>query len=85
MDANLLGENNAATLDFAVFTDRKEWRQSAHFGLFKAAVRVQEGSKDARVIPDIWKRFTFEEELDLRVNYGFTAKFKFENKLCPLQ
>ena len=42
LERNVLGENNCTTLDCGVFTDRQELRKSAHFGLNKLSIRVQE-------------------------------------------
>ena len=34
-----------------------------------------------KFLPDMWKRFVVGEEIDLRVNYGFTAKRRFAESI----
>ena len=34
-----------------------------------------------RFMADIWKRFVVDEEIDCRVNYGFTSKRKFGDSM----
>ena len=42
LEANVLGAENAGSLDCAVFVDRNEFRKSGHFAWNKATVRVQD-------------------------------------------
>ena len=72
LDRSVLGEDQSATLDCGVFLDRQEFRKSAEFAWNKANVRIQEMDQHARFIADLWKRFIVDEEIDCRVNYGFT-------------
>ena len=77
LDSSLFGEDNFATLDCGIFTDRMEFRKSCHFGWNKRAIRIQEFTKSKSIVSDIWKRFISGEPIDSRVNYGFTAKLSF--------
>ena len=81
LDRNILGENNCTTLDCGIFTERLEFRRSGHFGWNKVAIRIQEFNNDRRIISDIWKRFVSGEDIDLRVNYGFTVKLSFGSSM----
>ena len=42
---------------------------------------LQEMDSHGRFIADIWKRFVVDEEIDCRVNYGFTSKRKFGDSM----
>lgn len=44
-------------------------------------VRVQEMDHHARFVADLWKRFVADEEIDVRVNYGFTSKRRFGDSM----
>ena len=77
----LFGDPQSAALDCGVFLDRQEFRKSAEFAWNKANVRVQEMDQHARFISDLWKRFLVDEEVDCRVNYGFTSKRKFGSSM----
>ena len=44
-------------------------------------VHIQEMDCHGRFVADLWKRFVADEEIDCRVNYGFTAKRRFGNSL----
>lgn len=71
-----LGEENSSTLDCGCFTDRGEFRKSGEFAWNRPDVQVQEMDHAIRFIGDVWKRFVVDEEIDCRVNYGFTVKRK---------
>ena len=77
LDRALFGPSGSSTLDCGVFLDRMEFRKSAELAWNKANIRVQEMDKGGRFIADLWKRFVVDEEIDCRVNYGFTSKRKF--------
>ncbi|CAE6915818.1 unnamed protein product [Symbiodinium sp. CCMP2592] len=77
LDKALFGSEASSTLDCGVFLDRSEFRKSAGLSWNKANIRIQEMDEKSRFIADIWKRFVVNEELDLRVNYGFTVKRTF--------
>ena len=77
LDKALFGSEASSTLDCGVFLDRAEFRKSAGLSWNKANIRIQEMDEKSRFIADIWKRFVVNEELDLRVNYGFTVKRTF--------
>lgn len=77
LEKALFSSDQSATLDCGVFLDRQEFRKSAEFAWNKANVRVQEMDQHARFIADLWKRFVVDEEIDCRVNYGFTSKRRF--------
>ena len=51
-----------------------EFRKSAELAWNKANIRVQEMENHGHFIADVWKRFVVDEEIDCRVNYGFTSK-----------
>eukprot|EP00435_Cladocopium_sp_Y103_P075914 s462_g69.t1 len=77
LERALLGPEESATLDCGVFLDRQEVRKSSEFAWNKANVRIQEMDQHARFIADLWKRFIVDEEIDCRVNHGFTSKRRF--------
>ena len=77
LDRALFGESGSSTLDCGVFLDRSEFRKSGELAWNKSNVRIQEMDHHARFIADLWKRFVVDEEIDCRVNYGFTSKRKF--------
>ncbi|CAL1142580.1 unnamed protein product [Cladocopium goreaui] len=81
LDRAVLGEDQSATLDCGVFLDRQEFRKSAEFAWNKANVRIQEMDQHARFVADLWKRFIVDEEIDCRVNYGFTSKRRFGSSM----
>ena len=81
LDKNLLGSHQTTTLDCGVFLDRQEFRKSGEFVWGKCNVRIQEMDSHGRFIADIWKRFVVDEEIDCRVNYGFTSKRKFGDSM----
>ena len=76
LDRALFGPSCSSTLDCGVFLDRMEFRKSAELAWNKANIRVQEMDKEGRFIADLWKRFVVDEEIDCRINYGFTSKRK---------
>ena len=77
LDRALFGESGSSTLDCGVFLERTEFRKSGELAWNKSNVRIQEMDHHARFIADLWKRFVVDEEVDCRVNYGFTSKRKF--------
>ncbi|CAE7447303.1 unnamed protein product, partial [Symbiodinium sp. CCMP2456] len=77
LDKALFGELATSTLDCGVFLDRAEFRKSAELAWNRANVRIQEIDHNGRFVADIWKRFVVDEDIDCRVNYGFTAKRRF--------
>ena len=77
LDKALFGELATSTLDCGVFLDRAEFRKSAELAWNRANVRIQEMDHNGRFVADIWKRFVVDEDIDCRVNYGFTAKRRF--------
>ena len=77
LDAALFGSKSSASLDSGVFLDRAEFRKSAELVWNKSNVRIQEMDSKVRFISEIWKRFVVDEEIDCRVNYGFTTKRRF--------
>ena len=77
LDAALFGSLSSASLDCGVFLDRMEFRKSAELVWNKANVRIQEMDSKVRFLSDVWKRFVVDEEIDCRVNYGFTTKRRF--------
>ena len=77
LDRALFGESASSTLDCGVFLDRGEFRKSGELAWNKSNVRIQEMDHHARFIADLWKRFVVDEEVDCRVNYGFTSKRRF--------
>ena len=81
LDAALFGSDARATLDCGVFMERAEFRKSAELAWNKANVRIQEMDQSGRFLADIWKRFVVDEEIDCRVNYGFTTKRRFGNSM----
>ena len=74
LDRSLFGSVASATLDCGVFLDRMEFRKSAELAWNKANIRIQEMENHGHFIADVWKRFVVDEEIDCRVNYGFTSK-----------
>ena len=54
----------------------KEWssQKSAELAWNKANIRVQEMESRGHFVADVWKWFVVDEEIDCRVNYGFTSK-----------
>ena len=79
LDRALFGERNSCTLEANAFVEQGEFRKSGHCAWKKKVVRIQElpvGAK-RRFKTDIWKRFIVGEEIDCRVNFGFTAKRTF--------
>ena len=68
-------------MECGVFLDRQELCKSAEFAWNKANVRIQEMDQHARFVADLWKRFVVDEEIDCRVNYGFTSKRKFGSSM----
>ena len=81
LEKALFSDPQSATLDCGVFLDRQEFRKSAEFAWNKANVRIQEMDQHARFISDLWKRFVVDEEVDCRVNYGFTSKRRFGSSM----
>ena len=81
LEKSLLGEENFAILDNSIFLDRSEFRRSAHFGCNKIALRFQEFTNEKNILSDLWKRMISGEEMDLRVNYGFTVKQRFDTSM----
>ena len=77
----LFSDLQSATLDCGVFLDRQEFRKSAEFAWNKANVGIQEMDQNACFISDLWKRFVVDEEVDCRVNYGFTSKRRFGSSM----
>ena len=77
LDRALFGESGSSTLDCGVFLDRGEFRKSGEMAWNKSNIRIQEMDHHARFIADLWKRFVVDEEVDCRVNYGFTSKRRF--------
>lgn len=77
LERHLFGERNSTTLDCGVFLDRTEFRKSAGCAWNCANVRLNEIDCNTKFLSDIWKRFVVDEEIDVRVNYGFTVKRKF--------
>ena len=77
LDRALFGDLASATLDCGVFLDRAEFRKSARFAWNMATVRIQEMDQKGHFHADIWKRFVVGEDIDCRVNYGFTSKRRF--------
>ena len=67
----------SSTLDCGVFLERQEFRKSLELAWNKANIRIQEMSQHGHFISDLWKRFAVNEEIDCRVNYGFTSKSRF--------
>ena len=78
MEKCLLGVSNAATLDCEVFQERGEFRKSAGDAWNKSTIRVQEVDRRACFLGDLFKRWVVGEEIDLRVNFGFTVKRSFD-------
>ena len=74
LDRSLFGSLASATLDCGVFLERMEFRKSAELAWNKANIRVQEMESRGHFVADVWKRFVVDEEIDCRVNYGFTSK-----------
>ena len=75
-----MGADNCSTLDYSVFTADKEMKRSGHFAVGKRNVRIQEANAEHKIQPDIWKRFVIgDEDIDLKVNFGFTLKATFQN------
>lgn len=81
LERSLLGESESATLDCGVFLDRSEFRKSGEFAWNKANVRIQEMDHQQRFVADLWKRFIVDEDIDCRVNYGFTSKRRFGSSM----
>ena len=81
LDTALFGNEASATLDCGVFLDRMEFRKSAELAWNKACIRIQEMDRSDHFVADIWKRFVVDEEIDCRVNYGFTSKRRFGSAL----
>ncbi|CAE7791620.1 unnamed protein product [Symbiodinium sp. CCMP2592] len=81
LDAALFGSLSSASLDCGVFLDRMEFRKSAELAWNKSNIRIQEMDTKVRFLSDIWKRFIVDEEIDCRVNYGFTTKRRFGTSL----
>ena len=77
-DAAILGEENVGELDCSCFYSTREFKQSAHFAWEKIAVRTEEApSRSFKVDSDLFKRFVTHGKIDLRENYGRTAKRRF--------
>ena len=81
LESNVLGKENTAVLDCAIFYDRNEFRKSSHFGINKTYIRFQEIKKSTRINADIWKKTISGETLDARENYGKTMKINFKNSM----
>ncbi|CAE7726165.1 unnamed protein product [Symbiodinium sp. CCMP2592] len=81
LDRALFGDLASSTLDCGVFLDRGEFRKSAELAWNAANVRIQEMDQRAHFHADIWKRFVVNEDIDCRVNYGFTTKRRFGDSL----
>ena len=81
LDRTLFGDLASSTLDCGVFLDRSEFRKSAELAWNMDNVRIQEMDQKSTFHADIWKRFVVDEDIDCRVNYGFTAKRKFGESL----
>ena len=81
LERALLGPDESATLDCGVFLDRQEFPKSSEFAWNKANARIQEMDQHARFIADLWKRFIVDEEIDCRVNYGFTSTRRFGSSM----
>ena len=77
LDRAVFSASASSTLDCGVFLERQEFRKSAELAWNKANIRIQEMSQHGHFISDLWKRFVVNEEIDCRVNYGFTAKRRF--------
>ncbi|CAE7597628.1 unnamed protein product, partial [Symbiodinium sp. CCMP2592] len=77
LDRALFGDLATATLDCGMFLDRVEFRKSAELAWNKASIRIQEMESRGRFVADVWKRFVVDEEIDCRVNFGFTSKRRF--------
>lgn len=76
----MIGADNCSTQDKSVFTAGKEMERSGHFAIGKRNVRIQEANAEHKIQPDIWKRFVSgDEDIDLRVNFGFTLRATFQN------
>ncbi|CAE7706700.1 unnamed protein product [Symbiodinium sp. CCMP2592] len=81
LDRTLFGDLASSTLDCGVFLDRSEFRKSAELAWNMANVRIQEMDHKSSFHADLWKRFVVDEDIDCRVNYGFTTKRKFGESL----
>lgn len=79
-DFAIMGDDNCSSLDCACFMDRQEFRKSGGDAWDRLHVRTCEApGPNARLESDLWKRFITDEEIDVRVNYGFTVKRRFGN------
>ena len=74
LDRAVFSASASSTLDCGVFLERQEFRKSAELAWNKANIRIQEMSQRGHFISDLLKRFVVNEEIDCRVNYGFTSK-----------
>ena len=77
LEANVLGRDNCTTLEPNVFIEPGEFRKSGHFAYNKLLVRINEAKSKSNFEFDIWKRFVVGEEIDIRCNFGQTAKVRF--------
>ena len=62
----MLGPENFALLEASWFSDRTEFRKSAHLGLNKMEIRIQEASNSQPINSDNYKKFVVGETISLR-------------------
>ena len=72
LDQCMFGGENFGLLEATWFSDRAEFRKSAHLGLNKLEIRVQEASNSAPINSDCYKKFIVGEVLAIRQNYEKT-------------
>ena len=66
LDQSLLGTKNVGLLEATWLSHRAEFRKSAHMGLNKLEIRVQEASSSAPINSDWYKKFIVGETLSIR-------------------
>ena len=70
----MFGPQNYGLLEASWFSDRNEFRKSAHLCLNKMEIRIQEASNSAPINSDQYKKFVVGETLSLRQNYQNTMQ-----------
>ena len=77
LDQCMLGTENFGLLESSWFSDRNEFRKSAHIGINKMEIRIQEASNSSPINSDQYKKFVVGETLTLRQNYEKTRQENF--------
>ena len=72
----MFGPQNYGLLEASWFSDSNEFRKSAHLGLNKMEIRIQEASNS-----DQYKKFVVGETLSLRQNYQNTMQENFSGSI----